>query len=271
MAAFTSKDVARIAGVSQSTVSYVMTGKRPISERTRQRVLDAMRELTYEPHSGARALAGRRTQVVGLVVPFGAEGDTFGLLPFIETIAGSARAHDHEVLLVTADEGSAGLRRLAGRALCDAIIMMDIREQDDRVPVAAALSVPVVLVGVPADPAGLHCVDLDFEAAARMAVDELADVGHDEIVVVGYPSSAMERGLNYRRPRAAIGAAAGAGARPSADGDRTGRAGTGGRREGGRPAPRPADRRASRRGGAVQRHDRAAAGRAAEAGRRAGP
>ncbi|MEU8141400.1 LacI family DNA-binding transcriptional regulator [Nonomuraea sp. NPDC048901] len=197
MAAFTSKDVARIAGVSQSTVSYVMTGKRPISERTRQRVLDAMAQLTYEPHSGARALAERRTRVVGLVVRFGTGGDAFGLLPFIETIASSARAHDHEVLLVTADEGSAGLRRLAGRALCDAIIMMDIEEQDERVPVAAALSVPVVLIGVPADPAGLHCVDLDFEAAARMAVEELADTGHDEIVIVGYPAAAMERGLNY--------------------------------------------------------------------------
>ncbi|WP_433516902.1 LacI family DNA-binding transcriptional regulator [Nonomuraea sp. CA-143628] len=197
MAAFTSKDVARIAGVSQSTVSYVMTGKRPISERTRQRVLDAMAQLTYEPHSGARALAERRTRVVGLVVRFGVGGDAFGLLPFIETIASSARAHDHEVLLVTADEGSAGLRRLAGRALCDAIIMMDIEEQDERVPVAAALSVPVVLIGVPADPAGLHCVDLDFEAAARMAVEELADTGHDEIVIVGYPAAAMERGLNY--------------------------------------------------------------------------
>ncbi|MBT2233906.1 LacI family DNA-binding transcriptional regulator [Nonomuraea sp. NEAU-A123] len=197
MAAFTSKDVARIAGVSQSTVSYVMTGKRPISEPTRRRVLDAMAQLTYEPHSGARALAGRRTQVVGLVVRFGVGGETFGLLPFIETIASSARAHDHDVLLVTADEGSAGLRRLAGRALCDAIIMMDIEEQDERVPVAAALSVPVVLIGVPADPAGLHCVDLDFEAAARMAVDELADTGHDEIVVVGYTAAAMERGLNF--------------------------------------------------------------------------
>ena len=197
MAAFTSKDVARIAGVSQSTVSYVMTGKRPISERTRRRVLDAMEQLTYEPHSGARSLAGRRTRVVGLVVRFGVGGETFGLLPFIETIASSARAHDHDVLLVTADEGSAGLRRLAGRALCDAIIMMDIEEQDDRVPVAAALSVPVVLIGVPADPAGLHCVDLDFEAAARMAVDELADTGHDEIVVVGYTAAAMERGLNF--------------------------------------------------------------------------
>ncbi len=72
---FTSKDVARIAGVSQSTVSYVMTGKRPISERTRQRVLAAMEQLTYEPHAGARALAGRRTRVVGLVVRFEAAGE----------------------------------------------------------------------------------------------------------------------------------------------------------------------------------------------------
>ncbi|MFD0516556.1 LacI family DNA-binding transcriptional regulator [Paractinoplanes durhamensis] len=73
MASFTSKDVARMAGVSQSTVSYVMTGKRSISEKTRQKVLAAMEQLTYEPHAGARSLAGRRTQVIGLVVPFDAE------------------------------------------------------------------------------------------------------------------------------------------------------------------------------------------------------
>jgi DNA-binding LacI/PurR family transcriptional regulator len=197
MAAFTSKDVARIAGVSQSTVSYVMTGKRPISEGTRQRVLAAMQQLTYEPNAGARALAGRRTQVVGLVVPFGAGSEVAGLLPFIETIASCARANDHEVLLVTADEGSAGLRRLAGRALCDAIIMMDIQEQDERVPVAASLPIPVVLVGVPDDPADLYCVDLDFAAAARLAVDELVDTGHEEVVVVGYPAATMERKVNF--------------------------------------------------------------------------
>jgi DNA-binding LacI/PurR family transcriptional regulator len=197
MAAFTSKDVARLAGVSQSTVSYVMTGKRQISERTRQRVLAAMEQLTYEPHAGARALAGRRTQVVGLVVPFDSMSEMTGLLPFIETIASSARANDYEVLLVTADEGSAGLRRLAGRALCDAIIMMDIQEQDERIGVAASLPIPVVLVGVPDDPAGLYCVDLDFEAAARIAVDELVDTGHDEAFVIGYPAALTDRRINF--------------------------------------------------------------------------
>src|SRR3982751_6029339 len=185
MPAFTSKDVARVAGVSQSTVSYVMSGKRP------------MAQLTYQPHAGARALAGRRTKVVGLVAPFDVTVGMAGLLPFIETIAISVRAKDHEVLLVTADEGSAGLRRLAGRTLCDAIVMMDILAQDERVPVAASLPIPVVLVGVPDDPAGLFCVDLDFEAAARMAIDELVGTGHDEGIVVGFPSLMMQRGINY--------------------------------------------------------------------------
>src|SRR4051812_50214722 len=94
MPAFTSKDVARIAGVSQSTVSYVMTGKRPISERTRQRVLATMQQLTYEPNAGARALAGRRTQVVGLVVPFGSGSAVAGVVAFLETLAGLARGDD---------------------------------------------------------------------------------------------------------------------------------------------------------------------------------
>jgi len=198
--AFTSKDVARLAGVSQSTVSYVMTGKRPISPTTRARVLAAIEQLTYQPNQGARALASQRTNVVGLVVPFTAGADTAGLLPFIEQIASSARAQDHEVLLVTADEGSAGMRRLAGRSLCDAIVLMDIRSRgDDRIPVAASLPVPVVLVGVPEESMGLRCVDLDFPQAARLAVDELAATGHDRLAFISYRAEMIDRDLNFVR------------------------------------------------------------------------
>src|SRR3954465_14621481 len=192
MVAFTSKDVARAAGEWQSTVCFGMSGKRPISERTRQRVQAAIEQLTYEPNAGARALASQRTRVIGLVVPFGSGGDTAGLLPFIETIAGAARANDHEVLLVTADEGSAGLRRLAGRSLCDAIVLMDILTRDERVPVAASLPIPVILIGVPEDPHGLRCVDLDFPVAAQMAVDELAATGHERVAILDYPREMVE-------------------------------------------------------------------------------
>jgi DNA-binding LacI/PurR family transcriptional regulator len=195
----TSRDVARVAGVSQSTVSYVMSGRRSISAETRKRVLDAIEQLTYQPNAGARALASQRTQVVGLVVPFGPAADTAGLLPFIETIASCARAEDHDVLLVTADEGAAGLIRLAGRALCDAIVLMGIGADDARIPVAATLSVPVILIGVPDDSAGLHCVDVDFALAGALAVDELAGLGHDRVVLIGHPAEVIERDINFVR------------------------------------------------------------------------
>jgi len=165
MAAYTSKDVARVAGVSQSTVSYVLTGNRPISEQTRRRVLDAIEQLTYQPNAGARALASQRTRVIALVLPFDVVVDTTALVPFIETISISARSRDYDVLLLAANEGAAGLQRVAGRSLCDAIIVMNVQTRDERVPVAAALPVPVVMIGVPEDPQGLHCVDLDFAAA----------------------------------------------------------------------------------------------------------
>jgi DNA-binding LacI/PurR family transcriptional regulator len=195
----TSRDVARVAGVSQSTVSYVMSGRRSISSETRKRVLAAIEELTYQPNAGARALASQRTQVIGLVVPFGPGADTAGILPFIETIASCARAEDHDVLLVTADEGAAGLTRLAGRALCDAIVMMDIEADDARIPVAAGLTVPVIVIGVPDDSAGLHCVDLDFRLAGALAVDELAALGHDRVVLIGHPAEVIDRDINFVR------------------------------------------------------------------------
>lgn len=194
---FTSRDVARLANVSQSTVSYVMSGKRPISRKTRERVEAAIEQLTYQPNAGARALAGQRTQVVGLVIPMGAGSDTTGLLPFIETIAACARQRDHDVLLVTADEGAAVLTRLSGRSQCDAIIVMDVEAADARVPVAAELRVPVLLIGVPDDPQGLPCVDLDFERAAHLAIGEIVGCGHRRVVIIGHEEHVIARGINY--------------------------------------------------------------------------
>jgi DNA-binding LacI/PurR family transcriptional regulator len=173
-----------------------MSGNRPISPETRDRVLAAMDQLRYQPHAGARALAGRRTNVIGLVVPFRV-ADPSGAFPFIQTIAEVARTRDYDVLLITADEGPAGLERLAGRALCDGIVLMAVEADDERVPVAAALEVPVVLVGIPDDPAGLYCVDLDFAQAARTAVQELARTGHDRVTVTGYPAALTKRRINF--------------------------------------------------------------------------
>ncbi|WP_405059246.1 LacI family transcriptional regulator [Kribbella sp. NBC_01505] len=198
MKPYTAADVARIAGVSQSTVSYVLSGRRPISDDTRRRVQEVIEQLTYEPNHGAQALAGQETRVIGLVVPFDTAADKAGLLPFIDTIATNLREKDYDLLLITSREGPQGLSRIAGRRLCDGIILMDVKAfEDDRIDVAAALGVPVVMIGVPDEPAGLTCVDLDFEGAARLVIDEFADTGHDQVVVVGYPAAMTEVGLNF--------------------------------------------------------------------------
>ncbi|MEB8336919.1 LacI family DNA-binding transcriptional regulator [Streptomyces endophyticus] len=195
----TSRDVARLAGVSQSTVSYVMSGQRSISPETRRRVEEAMAALRFRPHAGARALASRRSRVVGLMVPFSPGADTTGVLPFIETIARCARERDHNVLLATEDEGAGALERLAGGALCDALVLMDIEAKDPRTAVAAGLELPVILIGVPEDTGQLTCVDLDFEQAGRLAVDELAACGHRRIVELGYPRALVRRDVNFVR------------------------------------------------------------------------
>ena len=69
----TQADVARLAGVSRATVSYVVNdqtgGRVPISEETRKRVLDAIAELDYVPDARARALRSGNTKTIGLIIP----------------------------------------------------------------------------------------------------------------------------------------------------------------------------------------------------------
>jgi DNA-binding LacI/PurR family transcriptional regulator len=198
MKPYTAAEVARIAGVSQSTVSYVLSGRRPISQDTRRRVQDVIERLTYEPNHGARALASQETRVIGLVVPFDTAADKAGLLPFIDTIATTLRENDYDLLLITSREGTQGLSRIARRRLCDGIILMDVKAfDDDRIDIAAELGVPVVMIGVPNEHAGLTCVDLDFESAARLVIDEFASTGHDRVAFIGYPAAMTETGLNF--------------------------------------------------------------------------
>src|SRR5689334_7049749 len=171
-------DVARHAGVAPSTVSYVLSGKRAISASTKQRVLSSIRTLGYHPHAGARSLASRRANVIALVLPLRSGMHLPVLMQFATSVVTTARQFDHDVLLVTADEGPAGLRRIAASAMVDGLIAMDVEMHDIRVPVLRELERPSVLIGFPADAAGLTCVDLDFYRAGEACVDHLAGLGH---------------------------------------------------------------------------------------------
>lgn len=192
----TSKDVARLAGVSQSTVSYVMSGTRTISDATRIRVETAMEQLSYQPNASARALVSRRTSVLGLVLNLGDDTAIASTLPFVRTVTSRAREHDYDVVLVTGDEGPSGLKRLAGHGIVDGMILMDVTSRDPRVDLVKSLDVPIVLIGTPDQPRGLHCIDIDGEAAGRLAVQELVDSGCTKVVLVGERATPVLKDLS---------------------------------------------------------------------------
>jgi DNA-binding LacI/PurR family transcriptional regulator len=190
-------DVARAAGVSTSTVSYVLSGRRPISPATRARVEASIVALGYRPHAGARALASRHTNVLALVAPLRIDINVPVIMQFVTSVVTEARSYDHDVLLLTNDEGTAGLERVAGGGMVDALIVMDVEDDDPRVPVLRGLRQPAVLIGLPNRPAGVSCVDLDFAATGYAAVAHLAEHGHRSIALIGPSPAVYQRGTSY--------------------------------------------------------------------------
>ena len=206
-------DVARHAGVAPSTVSYVLSGKKQVSEQTRERVQRAIEALDYHPHAGARALASSRTNVVALVLPLRGDGNVPVMMEVAVGVVTRARDYGYEVLLQSNDEGSAGIQRVTSTFRADAVILTDVGMTDERIATISQTGIAAVLIGMPADPSGLDCVDLDFAAAGRLCVQHLAQLGHRTVAFIGEPDGVYRRRVGFaeRTMRAVTEAAAAAG------------------------------------------------------------
>src|SRR5690625_3939823 len=104
----TIKDVPKAAGVSISTVSYALSGKRPIGEKTRRSIEAAIAELGYAPNAGAQALAGRRTYVLAVTQQLRPHTYVPAHLSFILATAQAARQFDYHILLLPQGEAVEG-------------------------------------------------------------------------------------------------------------------------------------------------------------------
>ncbi|MFD7456589.1 MULTISPECIES: LacI family DNA-binding transcriptional regulator [unclassified Streptomyces] len=191
-------EVAQHAGVSASTVSYVLSGKRSISATTRQRVEQSIRELGYHPNAGARALASSRSNIIALMIPLRTDMYVPVMMEIAIAVATTARTHGYDVLLLTGEEGPDAVRRVTGSGLADAMILMDVELEDERLPLLRGTSdQPSVLIGLPADTTGLTCVDLDFAATGALCVEHLASLGHRDIAVIGEAAAVYERHTGF--------------------------------------------------------------------------
>lgn len=185
------EDIARLAGVSKSTVSRVVNNHPNVSARTRARVNRVITEQQFRPNSAARALVTQHTRVLSVVIPqpYGeAFNDPFFLI-ILQSIARAAAESDYAIMLwiggVELQEERLG-ERILGNAFFDGILIMSA---DDRDPILRKLSgagYPFVQVGPPQfDDANF--VDVNNRRGAYDAGKYLASLGHQRIGVIAGP------------------------------------------------------------------------------------
>ena len=189
----TMRDVARHAGVAPSTVSYMLSGDKPVAAATRERIEQAMDALGYRPNAIARSLASRRTRILALHLP---EFDVSAGETVFEIVRGAYdRAAERGYLLtvwpIAAERAPQELSELVGRGHADAVLLVEVELDDPRVDSLHASGIPFLSVGRTRENAQLHFVDIDFEATIDQALEALTATGHRDVMLLGR-SRAME-------------------------------------------------------------------------------
>ncbi|GIF04827.1 LacI family DNA-binding transcriptional regulator [Actinoplanes siamensis] len=188
-------EIARRAGVSRSTVSYALTGKRPVTEQTKQRIQAVIDELDYRPNAAARALKEGRTRTIGLVIPPASLRLTDMQLGFVASVVEAAAHADLDVLLSPSggDHDRSFERVISGRRV-DGVILMEIRLEDDRVTRLQRTGLPFVTIGHTANPHGTCWVDVDYATLISRCVYHLADLGHRGIALINRSAELVAAG-----------------------------------------------------------------------------
>lgn len=190
----TIQDVARLAGVSTSTVSFALNNSRPVAPKTRERIEQAMAELGFRRNALARGLASHRTRIVALALPIGRTGLSSTIDDFIDGASGAARTHGHHLVLwpIGHTEGDE-IVNLCRQSLADGVVLMDVHLSDARVTALQDEGLPFVLIGRTADDAVPH-VDIDFAATAEASLRLLADLGHRDIGFINHSEASAQAG-----------------------------------------------------------------------------
>ena len=181
-------DVAREAGVSLSTVSYVLSGQRPVSQATKDRVHAAIARLDFRRNAAAVTLASRRTQVIALVYPLLHLGISRTATEFVRGAHARANEMGYDLVVWPHTEPDQIVELVrAGKA--DAILLMEIELTDPRVVALRDQQIPFAMIGRTADSDGIAWVDVDFAATVVHAVEHLSRLGHTHLGLVNHASS----------------------------------------------------------------------------------
>lgn len=180
------EDVAREAGVSIATVSYVLNERGRVSAATRDRVRKVVQDLGYVSSARGRSLALGQSQTVGLLANQDIVNSE-GFAPLVSSLTLALLDKGYHLLLLGGEvkDGVTPLRDVANSGLVDGVIVMAL--DGEALSWESSISIPLVLLG----PSGgsFAGVDVDHDAAAIMASRHLCDLGHRRLGLLTYPSA----------------------------------------------------------------------------------
>lgn len=197
----TMKDVARLAGVSVTTVSHVINESRVVNPETRERVLEAVRELDYRPNMLARDLRKKVTKTVAIIVA-DLDNDYFTeLIRVIEEFLGS---YGYSCLLCNTDEKSSKEKLyldIFEQKQVDAMILIPTGKRDELINQLSRISVPIVLIDRRIDGLNIPYVGIQNYNTAYKVLRLFVEAGCRDIDFIGsLPdiSAMAEREAGYR-------------------------------------------------------------------------
>ncbi|MEX2143401.1 MAG: LacI family DNA-binding transcriptional regulator [Anaerolineales bacterium] len=209
----TSYDVAQLAGVSRTTVSFVINNlqRANISESTRQRVLRAAKELNYSPNASGRRLVSGKSNTLGLVLcqsPEQTYADAF-LARVIFGIEQAAMQTGFQVLLTQVDpDNQNGYTHLISENHVDGIIISGPRQGDMDIVSLHQKQVPLMLLGQMPN-TEIPFVDVNAAQSAEIAVSHLIELGHRQLAMITNArltyTSAQQRLDGYRKAHEIVG------------------------------------------------------------------
>lgn len=189
------EDVAHAAGVSTATVSRVLNKPESVREPLRTRVLQAVSELGYVPHAGARALKLQRSGTVGAVFP---TIDNAIFAKAIDALQQRLADAGLQLLIATSNYNPDTEARQALNLVtrgADALVLVGAGQNAELLSMLRQRELPTVHTMTYPAPPGLVCVGFDNARAMGLAVRYLLDLGHRRI--------AMLAGISHRNDRAA--------------------------------------------------------------------
>lgn len=200
MARATLKDVAQLAGVSTATVSYALSGKRTISEETKQRIQAAIEELDYVPDLNARGLSMRDSKLIGVVVPQTEPGERLMFQnSFYSEVLGSieyyARQQGYHILISATDANESYLT-LAKKRNLDGIIVIGMYPNDFYQQMKKT-QIPIVLIDSYCNDHYYHNIRIDDAYGSYLATRYMLENGHRHIAF--FSGQLKENGVMKKR------------------------------------------------------------------------